>query len=470
MPADAGTLSVLEPGLLDPLRSPRLSDRLPGLATAFDAGAAGALLHRALVSGGGGWQNERCELGHARLLPDGSCLLRYRVGAGDDTGGRAAVVNARLFGSAAACRRHLETRLRPLAERARGRAELRPFAQPVAVVSELHMAASVFPLDADLPTLVDASDATTIGRLLAGSSVAGDDRCSVALARYGRGNRCVLRYELNSRAVYGKIADDDRGVDADAVIAALESTLPRGPAHRCFGVPRSLGYHADLRLLLLESVPGAPELSRLLKAHARGEGARLRDIERTVRSCAEIAAGLHASGVAVSDVRPAAGEIARVGEGVADVATIAPELGEWLTRTLGAVQVRLDGARELPACLCHGDLKHNQILFDGAGRTLVDFDTVCHAEPALDLGHFLGYLRLKAPAAVADRMSELFVDAYVDAAGWGRDRERPLRDRVAAYEALSLLGRAVHSFQKFKPARLALIFTLLEERLACATP
>ena len=39
-----------------------------------------------------------------------------------------------------------------------------------------------------------------------------------------------------------------------------------------------------------------------------------------------------------------------------------------------------------------------------------------------------------------------------------------LRDRVRGYETLSLLGRAVHSWQKRKPRRLEAIAGLLEER------
>src|SRR5206468_9020415 len=54
---------------------------------------------------------------------------------------------------------------------------------------------------------------------------------------------------------------------------------------------------------------------------------------------------------------------------------------------------------------------------------IFDFDTVCQAEPALDLGHFLGYLRLKTPVGAADRFTDLFLERYVDAAGLGRSEE-----------------------------------------------
>jgi Phosphotransferase enzyme family len=470
MPVGVGTLSDPELELLDPLCSPRLANDLPCLAAARDPVAVAELLGRALAGSPDAGRIEHCELAHARLLADGGCLLRYRLEVSTEAGVRARIVNARLFGSAAAARHHLEARLRPLAERAAGRDELRPFAASVAILSALRMAVSVFPVDGELPTLVDASDPATVGPLLGWDRALSRGHCGVALARYGRGNRCVLRYTMGTRIAYGKVADDDRGALADAVINALVSALPHAPLDRRFTVPRSLGYHPLLRLLLLEPAPGVPELSRLLKAHARGEPSAVTGVERALRTCAEIAAGLHTSGVAIGSARPAAAEVGRLEAGIAAVAGMAPALGDWLMGALQAVCDGLEASPELRSCLCHGDLKHNQILIDGGARALVDFDTVCQAEPALDLGHFLGYLRLKTPVDAADRFADLFLERYVDAAGLGRDGREALRRRVAAYEGLSLLGRAVHSFQKFKPARLALIIHLLEERLACQTP
>src|SRR3712207_8430077 len=61
-----------------------------------------------------------------------------------------------------------------------------------------------------------------------------------------------------------------------------------------------------------------------------------------------------------------------------------------LFRSLGEAAAECD---PLPLVPSHGDLTPGQILFDGARPGLLDFDTVCQAEPALDLGQFLAYLR-----------------------------------------------------------------------------
>ena len=128
-------------------------------------------------------------------------------------------------------------------------------------------------------------------------------------------------------------------------------------------------------------------------------------------------------------------------------------------------------------CFSHGDFTYTQLIFDGAEGGLVDFDTVCQAEPALDLGQFLAYQRLailkdqnpESPmtAAMTEQLCSQFLDAYLAAADGRLADEAHLRARVALYEVISLLRLAVHSWQKLKSSRLAHATTLLEERTVC---
>ena len=108
---------------------------------------------------------------------------------------------------------------------------------------------------------------------------------------------------------------------------------------------------------------------------------------------------------------------------------------------------------------------------------MVDFDTVCQAEPALDLGQFLAYQRLAIlkdqrpdgplPAATVDQLCASFLDSYIDAMGDRVADVAALRARVAIYEILMLLRLAIHSWQKLKVSRLRHAMTLLEERVPC---
>ena len=101
----------------------------------------------------------------------------------------------------------------------------------------------------------------------------------------------------------------------------------------------------------------------------------------------------------------------------------------------------------------------------------MDFDNFCQAEPALDLGQFLAYLRyagIKAlgdsPAERAGLSSDLatrFTNTYVAAGGSAAALER-----VDLYEALNLTRMAEHAWQNLKSRRLEGIVTLLAERMA----
>lgn len=481
MSASAGALARTHSpaglGPLDASRSPALTRELPGLSTALDPDAMVTHLSRLFLGGSTRHTIDRCRPGHATYLPGGGCLVRYELTI---TGWGPTLVNGRLFRSPAACSRHLHDRLAPLAIRAPGRALRGPFIARVSAVEDLHLAVSRFPIDGELPALIHAADPVMAGRVLRRALGSRRGRCRVALGHYGRRNRCVLVYELQGASthperIYGKVSVDGRGATADAVIAALHARLPHRPEGARVTVPRSLGFHPAMGLLLLESVPGSPRLSSLLKAMS-GARSGSAAIERAVEGCAEVAAALHTSGVTLGPRRSIGRDLAQLGEAAEGVRRIAPPLGAWLNASLTEVEERLIGSRALPACLCHGDFRHSQILFEGDRRALLDFDTVCQAEPALDLGHFLAYLRLSAakrPALahdVVDDLAERFVAAYLAAGGSPGSTPAAVRARVSAFEAVALVRLAVHSWQKFKPERLAIVITLLEERLSCLNP
>ena len=79
----------------------------------------------------------------------------------DDTSGAVLepIVTGRVFPDRSACAVvHGATKLAPLAARMRDRPEVAAFAAPAAVIDELSMVVHVWPVDGELPTLVDATD------------------------------------------------------------------------------------------------------------------------------------------------------------------------------------------------------------------------------------------------------------------------------------------------------------------------
>lgn len=72
--------------------------------------------------------------------------------------------------------------------------------------------------------------------------------------------------------------------------------------------------------------------------------------------------------------------------------------------------------------------------------------------------------RAARSSALAEQLSERFLHAYIDAVPNRLDAGR-LAGRAAVYKLVSLLRRAVRSWQKSKPVRVAIAVTALEEEM-----
>ncbi|MGH8903116.1 MAG: hypothetical protein ACRDYA_15960, partial [Egibacteraceae bacterium] len=314
---------------LDPLANPALQRELPGLVTAFDGKRMGALLGAAL-----GTPITACWPGKATYLPGDSCLVRYQVqiSSGEH------VVCGRVFPEPAASARYVESQLAPLADRAMGRLGLGPFSALVAHIEPLAMAVSVFPVDGDLPMLLDATDPERMLGVLRPRLGDHLDACRVDVVAYPRRGRCVLRYKLQpgGRTVYGKITAAGEGAYTPAVIEGLRAGMGHRDDRLPVAVPRSLGYDPDLRLLLMEPLDGSPEVSRLLRAWGKGEAvAAVLSLEELLDACAEIGAMLHTSGMALGAARTFETEVAGLREGLRAIRRLDSDLAGRLETWLG---------------------------------------------------------------------------------------------------------------------------------------
>ena len=198
--------------------------------------------------------------------------------------------------------------------------------------------------------------------------------------------------------------------------------------------------------------------------------------QEAVSNCAKILATLHGSGLQAAQQRPFAAEVSSLGEEIAVVQNVFPELGDQLQSWL---EQMIDLEHTLPPmspCFSHGDFTSAQMIFDGSKAGLVDFDTVCMAEPALDLGQFLTYQRSNIQKgiglehsdriALVNELAELFLDTYTQNIPTSVADPHLLQARIPVYEVTSLLHLALHSWQKFKGSRLKLALELIHERIS----
>jgi Phosphotransferase enzyme family len=482
---------------LDPLRSPVLQQELPGVKAAFDAEIMRDYLQGVLFGkANSNYTIASCDPGQS-VYPGDCCIIRYQLEVKDNTSGQTLepLVIGRVFHDQLTAASYLRDKLAPLVERMRGREEIAAFATPAALIEPLNMVVYIFPIDGELPVLVDVTDHRRVREILGemlrdvlddGLTV---QDCRVELGHYGRQHRCVLRYYITSTTpgddtpqpmlIYGKIAADGRGALAGPVIAALhEQVLDRGVYQ--FNIPRSFGFRPDLQLALFESIPGAPQVAQLLKARLKGaETARpgQMTLEESLDACAQIAAALHSSAIMLGQRRALEDEIAGLRQGFAIVRHISPDLGAQFEAWLNRAESYAASCQPLSLCFGHGDFSYTQLIFEGAQSGLVDFDTICQAEPALDLGQFLAYVRVAvlkgkkadstALAAMAEQLCTRFLQTYIAAMGDQLEDADRLRLRVPVYEIISLLRLGLHSWQKLKGSRLEYVIAILEERVSC---
>ena len=476
--------------LADPLSEPRLTEWLPGIPAALDPTVMGPIL-RGLVADG--WVLEWCAPGKALVEPGEGASLRYRVGLREQSGARVVehLVGGRLFGSDDAAVSWLRDQLAPLASAAVGRRDLRMFDRTVHHVRDLRLVLHVFPLDPDLPGLLAATDEDhldeTLDPVLA-RSVEGLvlQECRSHLVQYARRGRCVLRYDVLWRlgtsprplkqVAFGKVYGDEQGAGVGPAVNGLRAYLdsPQSGAH--FLLPRFMGYLPDLRLAVLEALPGAPQVAALVRQQFAGGAPDPQQVtlETALESCARIAATLHRSGIDLGPVRTLRGELDAVHAELDGIAGLAPAVADTLrSRLARSESVRDDSPA--PSAFAHGDLTPAQVLFDGPLCGLVDLDTVCQAEAALDLGQFLGYLALIVAKTAGGRPApdgSAPEEGVRDPAGWFLDTylheghvpdPEQLAERVTAYRAVTLTRVAARSWLQLKPARLQLALRLLDD-------
>lgn len=454
---DSGAMSIEDgrsPLTVDPLASPGLRRELPGLAIACDGDRMRVVIGEVLL--GGSERTDRCRPGKATYVAGDSAIIRYQLRIGSEE----RVVCGRVFPDAAASRRYVDDRLVPLAPRVAGRPETAPFSAVVAHVEPLALALSVFPLDGDLPMLVDATDPQRALDVLRDTVGEVFGRCEVDVVAYPRRGRCVLRYRLEpgNRTVYGKITAGGEGARTAGVVQALGRHLASRRDDALIAVPRCLGYDASLQLVLMDPVEGNPGIAPLLRGDPGAHGLTLLQL---LERAAATGAALHRCELEIGDGRTFEVEIESLRGQLGGVRQHASELGDRLDLWLDRAEKLALGATRAPLGLAHGDFTHSQIVFDRHGGVgLLDFDDVCQAEPALDLGQFTAYLALSVAKSGAQvtGLEELFLAAYAEAAGAERDQ---LADRHAAYEICSLVRMAIHAWHKLKAARLRHVLDVL---------
>jgi len=310
---------------------------------------------------------------------------------------------------------------------------------------------------------------------------------TAAPVRYKPGDRCVIRYRL----VFGA-ATDGGGAGAAPRTCTLVAKLYREPEEaraaddllvRLSGAglawtARPLGVVPGLPLALTEDLGSrrdpVPTRSGLDVVHP-GSPEAFDVVRRAARALAE----LHTSGLDTGGLkrRTGADEAKKAATRAGLLERYVPELAPEVRRISDAVCTTLAG---LPADTLrpgHGSYKSSQLLVRDGAVFLVDFDQFCLADPALDIGYFLAYLR---PAGLWYRRAgrrawfeagaEAFLSTYLQRlAERGESAETcaAVAGRAHVFEAALLLKIAARRANRLHSPRVGEVAAVLEEVSRC---
>jgi hypothetical protein len=326
----------------------------------------------------------------------------------------------------------------------------------------------------------------TLPDVLSGQMVISDIRYE--LVHYGRYQRCVLRYSVEGHqtdtgasqnlVIYGKIDAGGSGGLTVPVLAALRERVHDPTKPDYFNIPRSIGYFSDLKLLLIESLPGMPLMKTLYQSRQGQPGEEPGDgitLEEAIETAARISASLHSSGIRFGRHQTMMDEIECLQEELQLLTQVFPDLGHQLHAWLDEISESARQVSPLPLCFNHGDYKYSQLVFNGKASGLLDYDGICQAEPALDLGQFLAYQRMALLAdgqpanGSIDELREAFLKNYFATSQLASADQAELRSRVNTYEMISLIRLVSHNWEKLKGPQLLTTYAVLEEQMPLMT-
>ncbi len=255
--------------------------------------------------------------------------------------------------------------------------------------------------------------------LLAPWKIPPDARVTTSILNHRLGKRCVMRAhiegtEKNISVVLRCLkANDRRHFDNMAQMQKLWRHRFDNLAPDRIRIPRVLGCSDELATVVIEDMPGQVlcESQRWpLTQQAAVAGATL--------------AKLHACPIALARHHRAADELALLQDWVLLTRNLRPELTDALELASDQVRAALAAQCGMPR-LSHRDYYSKQVLYDGKQAVLIDFDTLCMAEPALDIGNYLAHRTLAMLAGeLADPdETDAFLQAY--------DRKAPLPNTVS---------------------------------------
>jgi hypothetical protein len=380
---------------------------------------------------------------------------------------------------------------------------------------ELYLFAQKFPADAHLTTLAASCDTTPQSPLFLALQEAAQKQlkdvswrllsAQAMPVRYKPANRCVIRYTLQlenpvngqqkALRLFGKTyADPESARHTQRLQQQLyQEQLDNNTDHPI--LPAPLGMIDDLALTLNEAIEVAQAsdqdehwgrlrtgIQALQPTFEKGKGGSITRVilpEEELRLTAQVLARLHNSTLRPDADKPRTGgkEAKRARERARLIAEHTPQLSETILPLAEQLGTKLEAQKPTSYRVAHGGFKASQLLFHSHHVFVVDFDGVCLADPALDVGYFLAYLR---PSGLwynrpgmrewFEGAAEIFRNEYqkaMVAAGVAADEVAGILEHTRYYEAALIFKIAARRANRLNSPRSGELSTMLSEIANC---
>jgi Ser/Thr protein kinase RdoA (MazF antagonist) len=361
-------------------------------------------------------------------------------------------------------------------------------------VPSLRLLLEAHPEEAALPALAVLTDPAQAAPILERSIRAASpqyrelqvERCAPRVVRYKPGSRCTILYDMayaggaGPSPVVAKVYKGGKGKNANAGMRALwDSPLGASAAVR---IAEPLGYLPELSTALQGPVREELLLKDLVRSALRaGTPEALAELDDVMRRTAAALAAIHRSGADYGEPETWEQAEGEVRETVEQLGAVFPELQAAAAPILNRLQALATTAPADPPAPAHGSFRPAQVLIAGQELAFIDFDSICQAEPAMDLALFLSATRnvgLSEPheeesseddAALDPQTREALLDqldGICEAFLAEYERHAPVsRERVALWETLDMLELVLTCWTKIKPVRVQNTLAMLEHRL-----
>jgi glycosyltransferase involved in cell wall biosynthesis/aminoglycoside phosphotransferase (APT) family kinase protein len=298
----------------------------------------------------------------------------------------------------------------------------------------------LFPADWELPALARLYEPASARELMREAGVPLNDSGALKsnVLAYRAHEACVIAYEGDGgmRAVAKTTSQSRKAEHVHGVAQMLRRQLD--PAY--VSTPATYRPKSERFALFMDVAPGLSLHDTLAAASVTGR----RDIlQLTARSLA----ALHSAGIEarLKEKRTLPQGLDHARERAARLQFAAPDLGRKAEALLDQIAPFVTET-SADLTFLHGDFKGTQVLIDNGRLSVIDLDSACIGDPAVDAGNMMADLYRDAAfsgRSYAREAAHLFLEDYVALSG-----RHDVAKRAPVFMVIALVRMSVHGFRQ----------------------